>query len=205
MHSQGQLVLEGQLAQGMIFKGQQLGFPRVAVAAGLFDRSAVVGQLVGVDASQQFGTAPDKEEALAQEGAQGAFVGGIDVGWREEIAAQEVGEFLGINAVVLVLAAVNGLEVEGMGQNEVQASGLAGIGQPISAEHALGADGQVVLVRSDALEEAGEVVVLDVGVDQGFALAIHEADVHLPGVQINSAVEFCRGGIILHNVRRKVP
>jgi hypothetical protein len=34
--------------------------------------------------------------------------------------------------------------------------------------------------------------------DQDFSLTIHEADVHLSGVEIDSAVELCGGGIILH-------
>ena len=34
-------------------------------------------------------------------------------------------------------------------------------------------------------------------------LAIHEADVHLAGVQVDSAVEFCGGGIILHRLIAK--
>ena len=36
--------------------------------------------------------------------------------------------------------------------------------------------------------------------EEDFALAIHKADVHLAGVQINSAVELGGGGVILHNV-----
>ena len=99
-------------------------------------------------------------------GAQGPLGGGIDVGGGDEVGAEQVGDFLGVDAVVLVLAAVNGLEVEGVGQDEGEASGLAGIGQPIPAEHALGADGQVVTVRGHELEEIGEVVVFDVGVDE---------------------------------------
>jgi hypothetical protein len=53
-----------------------------------------------------------------------------------------------------------------MGQHELQACGLAGIGQPIPAEHAFAADRQVVAIRSDEPEEEREVIVLDVGVDQ---------------------------------------
>ena len=108
-------------------------------------------------------------------------------------------QLLGVDAIVLVLAAVNGFDVEGVGQDEGQAGGLAGIGQPIPAEHAFATDGQAVSVRLDQLEEELEVVVSDVGVDQFFALPIHEADIHLVGVQIDSAVEFGRGGVILHS------
>jgi len=43
-----------------------------------------------------------------------------------------------------------------------QAGGLAGIGQPVPAEHAFAAHRQVVLVRLDQLEEIFEVIVQDV-------------------------------------------
>ena len=35
-------------------------------------------------------------------------------------------------------------QIKRVGQNESQALGLAGIGQPVPAEHAFGADGEVV-------------------------------------------------------------
>ncbi len=38
-----------------------------------------------------------------------------------------------------------------------------------------------MLVGLDAFEEEGEIVVLDVGVDEDFALAIQEADVSRRG------------------------
>jgi len=77
---------------------------------------------------------------------------------------------------------------------------MAGIGEPEPAEHAFAADGQIMLVGSNELEEEVEVIVADVGMDEDFAGAIHEADVHLTGMEIDSAVEFRGGGIILHSV-----
>jgi len=111
-----------------------------------------------------------------------------------------VREFLGIDAVVFVFAPVNGFDVERMGQHEGEACSLASIGQPIPAEHAFATDRQVMLVRLDELEEELEVVVLDVGVDPFVALPIHDADVHLARVQIDSAIEFGGGGVILHTL-----
>ena len=54
--------------------------------------------------------------------------------------------------------------------------------QPVPAEQAFGADGQVVAAGFDEFEEAGEVVVLDVVADQFPALAVHDADVHRVGL-----------------------
>ena len=125
--------------------------------------------------------------------AQGAFVSGIHVGRRDEVGAEQVRELVGVNAVVFVFAPVDGFDIKGVGQDEGQAGGFAGIGQPIPAEHAFAAHGQILLIRLDQLEEIAEVVIEDVGVDQLFALAIHHADVHLACVQIDSAVELGRG------------
>src|SRR5919109_34733 len=79
-------------------------FPEIAGAAGLFGRDTVVGQLMGVDTRQEFRAAPDVEDALAQQRAQGPLLGGVNVGRGDEIGAQQVSEFLGVDAVVFVFA-----------------------------------------------------------------------------------------------------
>jgi hypothetical protein len=54
-------------------------------------------------------------------------------------------------------------------------------------------------IRLDEFEEVIEVVVTDVGMEEFFALAVHEADVHLMGVQVDSAVEFRCRSVVFHN------
>ena len=109
-----------------------------------------------------------------------------------------MGEFFGVNAVILVFSAMDQAQVKGMGQDEGEAGRLAGVGQPVPAEHAFAADGDVVPVGVDEFEEEREVVALDVGVDQLLALLVHDADVHLPRMEVDSAVVFGGGCIILH-------
>jgi hypothetical protein len=109
-----------------------------------------------------------------------------------------VREFLRIDAIVLVFAAVDGAHIEGISENEGDAGSLAGVREPLPAEHAFAADGQVVAIGGDEFEEELEVVVFDVGVNELLALAIHDADVHLPRVEIDSAIVFAGGGVILH-------
>ena len=53
--------------------------------------------------------------------------------------------------------------------------------------------------RARPFEEEREVVVLDVAVHQLLVLLVHQADVHLSGVQIDSAVVFGSGGVVLHS------
>src|SRR5262245_15108549 len=90
------------------------------------------------------------------------------------------------------------VQIEGVSQDKSQARLLASVGQPVPAEHAFAAHGQVVLVGRDEVEEIVEVVVQDIGVNQFLALTVHEADVHLASVQVDSAIVFGLGGVILH-------
>ena len=85
-----------------------------------------------------------------------------------------------------------------MGEDEAQARLGTGIGQPVPTEHAFATDRQAVAIRLDQLEEELEVVVPHVAVDELSSLPIHHADVHLPRVKIDSAVELGRGAVILH-------
>ena len=110
-----------------------------------------------------------------------------------------MGDFFRVNAVVFIFAAVDGLEIERMGQYEGELGVLAGIGEPIPAEHAFGANSQVVPIGRNELEEVIEVIVLDVGMDELFSLPVHHADVHLPGVEVDSAVELCGRCVVFHN------
>src|SRR5216110_1194804 len=75
----------------------------------------------------------------------------VNVSRWNEIGAEQMRKLLGIDTVVLVLAAVDGFDVKSVGQHEGQAGFVAGIGQPIPAEHAFAADGQIVFVWLDEL------------------------------------------------------
>jgi hypothetical protein len=57
-----------------------------------------------------------------------------------------------------------------------------------------------MFVGFNQFEEEVEVVVFDIGMDQFFSLTVHDADIHLPGVQVDSAVELRGGSIILHTM-----
>ena len=59
-------------------------------------------------------------------------------------------------------------------------------------------DAEAVLVGLDEFEQVSEVVVFDIGLDQLLALPIHEADIHLAGMQIDSRVELSGGDVLLH-------
>jgi len=161
-----QVGLEVEAVMGFGVGLDEALFPGIAVARAAGHRFVAFGQLEVVEALEQFGAAPDVGEALAQEGAHGAFGRGIDVGRGDEIGGEQAGEFFGVDAVVLVFAAVDGLEVKGVGEDELEAGGQAGVGEPVPAEEAFTDDGEVVFPAGDLLEEEGEVVVEDVLVEE---------------------------------------
>jgi hypothetical protein len=196
MADEGELVLESQLVNAVGFLGQSMFLPAVAVGARVGD--AVVSQLMGLDAGDEFSAFPHEMETLAQESSQGALGGRINVtGW-DEIDAQQLSEFFGIDAIIFVFATMNGLEVEGVSQDEMDVGLGTGVSKPIPPEHAFGTDGQVMAIRGDQLQEEVEVIVSDIGMDEDFSRTVHEADIHLAGMEIDSAVEFSGRGVILH-------
>ena len=74
---------------------------------------------------------------------------------------------------------------------------MAGIRQVIPAKHAFGADGQVVTIGRNELEEVFEIVVADVRMDELFAVPVHHADTSdLAGMEVDSAVELGGGRVV---------
>ena len=68
-----QVVLEADPAHGMLLSRQESLFPGIAVGSGLLRRNTVMGELMGIDPGEQFGTVPDKEECVDAGGrAEGA-------------------------------------------------------------------------------------------------------------------------------------
>src|SRR5262249_21439307 len=123
---------------------------------------------------------------------------GISVGDGAVAATQEVGNLLGIDLVVLRLAAVDGLHVEGVTQDEGNLLSLTQVCQPVPAEQALTGHDQAVAIRRNRFEERvrlrGHFLVQD-----NLAGLVEDAQVHCPGVQINPAVESVRLVVEAHH------
>lgn len=94
--------------------------------------------------AEQIGPAADQEAASAQQIAGRPHLGWIDIGHGKHATTEQTGNLLGIDLVVLYLAAVYRLHVQGMAEDEIDLLPAAEIGQPVPGEHALHADHQVV-------------------------------------------------------------
>lgn len=122
-----------------------------------------------------------------QQVAGRAHLGRVDVGHRDGAAAQEHGELFGVDAVVLRLAAVNGLEVECVGEDDVDAVLHTEVGEPVPAEDALDADGEILAVGRDGLKE-GLAPAGDAPVKHDRPVLVEDAKVHGARVQVDPAV-----------------
>ena len=172
----------------------QVAFAVARVAELLRQRRQVV-LAVGVDdVGDELAALPHEERAAAQQVARGALGARVDVGQRESAAAQERGDLPGVDLVVLGLAAVDGLHVEGVAQREGDGVVFAKVGEPVPGEHALAADDQAGAIRRDGVEKGlrlgGQVALQD-----GLAVRVEHVGVQASGMEIDAAVE-CVGGVV---------
>ena len=144
------------------------------------EREADVGEEVAAPAHE--------EEAATEQVAGGPHTSGIDVGDGKGAAPEEGGDLVSIDAVVLRLASMDGLHVEGMSEDEGDVFLRAEIGEPVPAEDAFDADDQVVAEGLDGAEE-GLRLAAHVPVEEDLAgLVVEDAEVHGASVEVDPAV-----------------
>ena len=121
----------------------------------------------------------------------------VDVGHGDQSSSQQGSDLLGVDLVVLALAAVDGPHVERVSEDEGDVFFGTEIGQPVPGEHALGANHQIVPIRGDGFEE-GCRLGLNVAMEQDFSLLAEDAQVHFVGMQIDSAIMLVLFGVQSH-------
>jgi hypothetical protein len=159
---------------------------------------ASVGELFGegwkvvlagliLDVGDEKSALADQEATSAEQVAGLTHASGIDVGLGEVATAEESGDLVGVDLVVLGLAAVDGFHVQSVSQDEGDLLVFAEVGQPVPGEHTLGGDDQPVAVGLDGLqEELG--VGAEIFVDDDIVVLVEDADVHGSGVEIDAGV-----------------
>jgi hypothetical protein len=150
-----------------------------------------------LDVSEELAALAHQVKAPAEQIAGRAHLGGVDVGLGEHAAAEQHGDLVGVDPVVLGLAAVDGLHGERVAEHEGDALGGAQIGEPVPGEGALGGDDEIVAVRRDEFEEHGRRR-FHVAMDEHLALGPQDADVHRARVQIDPAVVAVLAGVESH-------
>jgi len=142
-----------------------------------------------VHMSQEIGPSTDQKTPAAEQIAGRPHLGRIDISHREHAAAQQAGNLLGVDLVVLHLATMHSFHVQGMAEDKLNTFATAEIGKPVPGEHTLDADHQVIPERSNDLEEIfrrrGNVAVY-----QHHSVSPQNADEHFFRMKIDSAVMF---------------
>ena len=126
-------------------------------------------------------------------------LGGIDVGLREHAAAQQHGNFLGVDLVVFGLAPVDGLHIEGMAEDKGHAFAGTQVGEPVPGKDAFDGDDEILPIGGNGLEKrlwAG----LHIAVHQDLAVLVQDTDVHGAGMQVDAAVKLVLFGVESHEV-----
>jgi hypothetical protein len=84
---------------------------------------------------------------------------------------------MGVDLVVFSLAAMDGLHIEGMAEDERDALFSTEVSKPVPGKHTVGSHDDLIAVRGDGLEKrfGGGVHVT---VQQGFTGLVEDAHVH---------------------------
>jgi hypothetical protein len=142
--------------------------------------------------SDQRGPLMHQMHAPPQEVARLTQALGIDVSRRDVAAAQQTGNLLRIEVVVLRLAAVDGLHVECVTDDKRDLLRLTQIGDPVPGEETLDAHDHVRPIRCQRLQQHLQQQLLVGGnlrAMDDVAGLVENAHRQEPGVQIDAAVE----------------
>jgi hypothetical protein len=104
---------------------------------------------------------------------------------------------LGINLVVFRLATVDGFHIERVSQDEGDALFSAEVGEPLPGEETFHGAHETLTIGGNRLEERFRSR-FHVAVQQDFALGAQDADVHTPGMHVDTAVKGVLIGVESH-------
>ncbi len=120
--------------------GKALGDPvSVGFVGDLFADGREVILAVGIlNMGQEFTACAGQVHASTQQVAGRAHLGRRDRGLREHPAAQQHGDFMGVDLVVFGLAAMDGLHGEGMPEDKRNTVFSTEVRKPVPGKHAFG-------------------------------------------------------------------
>jgi hypothetical protein len=105
----------------------------------------------------------------------------IDRGLREHAAAEQHGNLVGVDPIVLGLAPMNGFHVKGMAQDEGNTRLGAKVGEPVPGEDAFDADHEILSIGRNRLEKRLGCCP-HIPVEQDLSLLVQDTEVHGAGV-----------------------
>jgi hypothetical protein len=169
----------------------------LGLVSALLQGRQVVLRVGVLDVGQQLPALPGEEQAPAQQVAGSAHLAGIDIGIGEVATAQQGGDLVGIDSVVLGLAAVDRFHVESVAEDEGDVLFATQVGDPVPAEQALDGDGQVLSVGSKGLQQRLSVTG-ELTMNEDLALLVQDADIEAAGVEVDTTVVNMLSGVESH-------
>src|SRR5436305_1606151 len=169
----------------------------LGLASPLVERRQVVLGVGVLDVGQQLAALSGEEQAPAQQVAGGAHLSGVDVGVGEIAAAQQGGDLVGVEPVVLRLAAVDGLHVESVAEDKLEALLVAQVGDPVPAEQTFDGDHQVLSVGGESLQQQ-LALTGQLPVHQSLALLVQDAEIEAASVEVDTTVVNMLSGVESH-------
>jgi len=76
MADEGEIVLQGELTDRVGFRGEERFAPGLAVVKGLAGGGAVIGELMGLDAGEEFAAVPDVQRRWRSKARSGRCAAG---------------------------------------------------------------------------------------------------------------------------------
>jgi hypothetical protein len=105
---------------------------------------------IGVlDVTKEFGAFSYEMISTTEEVSRRSHRLGIDIGHGDHVPAKESGDFVGVDAIVFGLSAMDRFHIEGVTEDEGDLLFGTEVGQPVPGEHALDGDYEVFSIGLD--------------------------------------------------------
>jgi hypothetical protein len=150
-----------------------------------------------VHLSQECRAFAHQVRATSEQVAGGAPLRRRDISWWKPAAAEPRRNLVRIELVVFGLAAVHGFHGERMPQHAGDTCCGTEVGEPVPGEETLDGHDQAVTIRRNSLEKRFRRG-FHVAVEQHVAIVAHDADVHTPGMQVDTTVKGVLLGVESH-------
>jgi hypothetical protein len=194
--AKGEIGLHALLEHGIV-EGVGNRFPLVLVDEAPGGPGQVVLMEGVLDVGHELGPLADEVGSAPEEVPGGPHLGGIDVGHGKEASPEQTGGLEGVDAVVLGLAPMDGLHVQGVAEDEGDGMFGTEVSEPVPVEDAFGGDDQVVPKRLYGLKESSAITG-QVLVKQDIASGVQNAQIESAGMKVDAAVMLMLLGIEAH-------
>jgi hypothetical protein len=142
----------------------------------------------------EFSACAHQVRAAPEQVTGGAHGGGVHIRVREHTPTEQGGNLLRIDLIMLGLAAMDGLHVEGVTQDNGHTLFSTHVGQPVPGEETLDSHNEALTIGRNGLEERFRRG-LHIAVQQHVPLLTQDADVHGAGMQVDPTLHWVLIGV----------